>query len=132
MVAELAIPAEVLAEQYFGFMQDLISKIQHRFRFVGLTQKNIAARLKRQPAVISRWLSGQENMTVRTMHDLARAMDCRLEINLVPLDQVRPSNRPIAKKLSMPTTSALSPTMPLEFNVGFSALNSTSTMTFTK
>src|SRR6185312_6554510 len=94
-VATQCIPPEVLAEKYFLLMQDMISKLQHHFRESGLTQKQIAARVGKQPAVVSRCLAGQENITTRTLHDLARGMDCRWEFDLVPLSTLQPSNRPI-------------------------------------
>jgi hypothetical protein len=91
------IPSEVLSEQYHLLLHDLVSQLQHRFREIDLTQKQIGGKIHKQPAVVSRCLAGQENMTVRTMHDLARGMNCRLEISLQPLDKLRPSNRPIQR-----------------------------------
>jgi transcriptional regulator with XRE-family HTH domain len=82
-----------LSEQWFSFVHKLIGQIQHVFRESGLTQKTIAKRLGKRPEVISRCLAGQQNMTIRTMHDLARAMDCRLDIVVTPLRGIRSSNR---------------------------------------
>ena len=83
----------VLAEQWYSFIHKLISQLQHAFRASKLTQKSIADRLGKRPEVVSRCLAGQKNMTIRTMHDLARAMDCRLEIVVRPLSEVTPTNR---------------------------------------
>lgn len=86
------IPPEILAEQWFSFTHRLLGGLQAAFRRSGLSQKDIAKRLDKSPAVISRCLSGQQNMTIRTMHDLARAMDHRLEVHLQPLSELRPTN----------------------------------------
>jgi hypothetical protein len=98
-VTENRIAPEALAEQYYYLLQKLIGKLQDRFRNTpGLTQKTIAQKTGKQEAVVSRCLAGQENMTLRTMHDLARGMDCRLDIELTPLAKIVPANRPIAQR----------------------------------
>lgn len=96
MVAD-RIPEEVLAEQWYGLMHQVIGKVQEAYREAaknGLNQKIIAQRLgKKSPEVISRCLSGQKNMTLRTLHALTRAMDCRLDVSVTQLKEIRPSNR---------------------------------------
>lgn len=92
------IAPDVLAEQWYGFLHGVISKIQETYRRVSkddrINQKTIAKRLGKDPATISRCLSGQTNMTMRTLYELARAMDCRLEISVQPLSELKPANRP--------------------------------------
>jgi transcriptional regulator with XRE-family HTH domain len=92
------IPDEVLAEQWFSFVHGMIGAMQAVFRTAqknrDLNQRKIAERLGRKPSFISRCLSGQQNMTIRTIHDLARAMDCRLEVSFVPLDSLPMANNP--------------------------------------
>ena len=96
-IAEDRIPEEVLAEQWYSLLHQVIGKVQDAYREAaksGLNQKAIAKRLgKKSPEVISRCLSGQKNMTLRTLHELARAMDCRLDVTVTPLSGIRPSNR---------------------------------------
>ena len=70
-------------------MQDVY---RNRRKTHSLSQKVLAEKLGKKPSFISRCLSGQQNMTIRTIHDMARAMDCRLEVNFVPLESLRPSN----------------------------------------
>lgn len=98
MDANVRIPDEVLAEQWFGFVHRLIEGMQLAHRGSAgageISQKEIAERLGKKPSFVSRCLSGQQNMTIRTIHDLARAMDCRLEIAFRPLRSVRRSNNP--------------------------------------
>lgn len=86
-----------LDEQWAAFMQSLVGKLQARLYDLnekeGLKQKDIAERLGRNdPTYISRCLAGQKNMTLRTIHDLARAMDSRLEISFKPYEAMTPTN----------------------------------------
>jgi transcriptional regulator with XRE-family HTH domain len=90
-----SIPEEELGELWFAFNHSILEQLQCRAREMGAageTQKLIAERLGRDPASINRWLRGRSNMTMRTMHDLARAMSCRLKVELQRLDLVKPSN----------------------------------------
>lgn len=87
------ISEDILAEQWFSFIHGMIAKLQVAFRKSGFSQKQVARMLGKQPAVVSRCLTGQQNMTVRTMHDIARAVGCRLEINLVPIRDLKPASR---------------------------------------
>ena len=86
------IPEDELAESWYGFMHDLLVEVQKAYRRAhkdrDLTQAEIAHRLGRDPGFISRCLRGQQNMTVRTMNNIARAMDCRLEVNLKDLHDI--------------------------------------------
>jgi transcriptional regulator with XRE-family HTH domain len=95
-MSDMRIPDETLAEQWYGFVHGLIAEMQSTFRkrhkTKNLSQKGLAERLGKKPSYISRCLSGQQNMTIRTIHDLARAMDCRLEISFRPLETLRPAN----------------------------------------
>lgn len=93
MSAQIRIPDEVLAEQWFGFIHSVISKLQAAYRESGLTQKDIAERTGKAPAVVSRCLSGQQNMTTRTMYELARGMGYRIEVSFQPLDKLQRANR---------------------------------------
>jgi transcriptional regulator with XRE-family HTH domain len=90
------IPEDTLAEQWFGFVQHLLSEMQDIYRVRkkthNLSQKGLAEKLGKKPSFISRCLAGQQNMTIRTIHDIARAMGCRLQITFVPLETLTPSN----------------------------------------
>jgi hypothetical protein len=95
--ADERFPQYVLDEQWFGFVHKLIEQMQIAFRNAQagdqLNQKKIGVRLGKKPSFVSRCLSGQKNMTIRTIHDLARAMDCRLEVTLRPLASLKPVNK---------------------------------------
>ncbi|MER9300465.1 helix-turn-helix domain-containing protein [Mesorhizobium sp. M0621] len=93
-LSETRIPEERLAEQWYGLLHKVISSVQIAYRNAaketGLTQKVMAKRLgMNNPEVISRCISGQKNMTLRTLHNLARAMDCRLDIAITPLSSLK-------------------------------------------
>ena len=77
------IPEEELAELWFSFRQDTLSQLQVAFRDCGMQEKLVAERLGKDPATISRCLRGKENMTLRTMHNLARGMGYRLRVGYV-------------------------------------------------
>lgn len=89
------IPEEELGELWYAFNHNILEQLQNRARELeaaGQTQKLIAERLGRDPASVNRWLRGRSNMTVRTMHDLARAMSCRLQVALQPLESLQKAN----------------------------------------
>lgn len=58
----------------------------------GLDQKQIGDRIGMDDAQLSRILKGDANITLRTMHKIARAVDCRLDIELTDLTTVKKSN----------------------------------------
>src|SRR5262249_20373506 len=91
------ISEDVLAEHWYSFMHQLIGRMQEAFRTARredseLSQKTIAEKLGKPAPFISRCLSGQQNMTIRTIYYIARAMGYRLEITFRPLKSIRPSN----------------------------------------
>jgi transcriptional regulator with XRE-family HTH domain len=91
------ISEDVLAEQWYSFLHQLIGRMQEAFRTArsedsDLSQKAIAEKLGKPAPFISRCLSGQQNMTIRTIHAIARAMGYRLEINFRPIKSIQPSN----------------------------------------
>lgn len=92
------IPKEVLAEQWYSILQTTLGTLQAAFRKCGLTKEAIAHRIGKDPAVVNRCLRGRQNMTLRTMHELARAMGFRLRIELDRLDDLPIANRRPSKE----------------------------------
>jgi ribosome-binding protein aMBF1 (putative translation factor) len=86
VMPEERIPEHDLAELWFSFLHKCIAAMQHAFRQSGLQQKTIAARIGRSASFVSRCLSGQQNMTLRTIHDISRGMGYRLVVNMEPLE----------------------------------------------
>lgn len=89
------IPKEDLAELWFSFNHSVLEQLQataRKLKKKGVTQEVIAERLGIGPAVVSRRLRGRSNMSMRTMHDLARAMNSRLRVAVEDLGSLTPSN----------------------------------------
>ena len=59
----------------------------------GLTKARIASLLQRDPASITRWLSGPGNWTLDTVSDLLLAMDAEMSNEVIPFnDPVIPAS----------------------------------------
>jgi hypothetical protein len=106
------IPPEILAEQWFGFLHSMIAGMQTAYREAqlttpGLNQQVIAQRIGKKASFVSRCLSGQQNMTSRTIHDIGRGMGYRPEILFQALASVTPANQnKVASLIEHPTPSA--------------------------
>ena len=64
-----------------------------RRRAEGMTQKDIAEKLGRDPAWVSRALSGPKNWTMRTMGELAHALDGRVTIRVEAAEDLSAEGR---------------------------------------
>jgi hypothetical protein len=71
-----------------------------------ITRKEIARRLSKDPAQITRWLSAPSNFELDTISDLLLAMDAELDLNIVRfIDHPRPNyTHPIATATNALTT----------------------------
>jgi transcriptional regulator with XRE-family HTH domain len=88
------ISKDLLTLQWYRLLQQVLNKLQLAYRTCGYTQDAIATRIGKDPATVNRCLRGQQaNMTLRTMHDLARGMGFRLRIELDRLDDQPKANR---------------------------------------
>ncbi len=83
---------DILAEQWYSLLQNVLSALQTAFRTSGYTKEALARRIGKDPAAVNRCLKGLQNMTLRTMHELARGMNCRLKIELEPLENLTRRN----------------------------------------
>lgn len=73
-----------LAELWFGFRRKTWRKVVDAVKATGIEQKKLAARIDMDEGQFSKIISGQRNVTLRTLFNVARATDNRLEISLVP------------------------------------------------
>lgn len=64
---------------------DAIAKLWMKRRDEGMTQKDIAVILNRDPAWVSRQLKGPGNWTLRTVGELVEALDGELEVAIADL-----------------------------------------------
>lgn len=58
----------------------------------GVTKKQIAQRLDRDPAQISRWLSAPNNLTLDSISDLLLALDAEMDYEIARFSERAPSN----------------------------------------
>jgi hypothetical protein len=79
------IPEEQLLDQWHEFKHEILEKLLDAYKSGDVQEREIAVRLGKGPSFVSRCLTGNQNMTIHTMHDLARAMNLRLRIELDPL-----------------------------------------------
>jgi plasmid maintenance system antidote protein VapI len=94
----IRIQPEILAEQWFSFVHEMIGGLQAAYRLAqehdpSFNQKVLAERVGLKPSFVSRCLSGQQNMTARTIYTIARGMDYRPQILFQPLWKLTPSNQ---------------------------------------
>lgn len=88
------IPPEMLNAYYLRAMHTFLGELQSAYQATGMTQKDIAERLGISEAYVSRCLRGHKNMTVRTMSNIARAMDGRIDLSVTLLGSLTLTNHP--------------------------------------
>ncbi len=76
---------EYWADRVFSVQAEMLAAYERAMREDGVNQEVIAERLEREPSQISRWLRGLKNPTIRTLSEIALAMDCDLEIKFPAL-----------------------------------------------
>lgn len=98
-------------EQWFAFhlktWRDL-KKIIAKAKEAGVDQKDIAARAGMDPAQLNRILTGKVNVTLRTMHTIARAADHRPKVLFEPLKDLRAPNSPPMSYARIPQSAGYS------------------------
>jgi transcriptional regulator with XRE-family HTH domain len=84
---ELAEDPTFLAE---GAILDFTEAVVLAMKRQGVTRSELAARLGKTPAYVTKLLSGNNNFTIRTMTQVAQALQFSLKVRLV-------SNHPVAR-----------------------------------
>jgi transcriptional regulator with XRE-family HTH domain len=88
------IPERELVADYFDNLHRAFSALKLAFRRSGMTQEALGARLgNADKGLISRWLSGKRNLTLKTLSRMASAMNCALFIEFRPFDQLATNPR---------------------------------------
>lgn len=83
------IPERELVADYFDNMHRAYTALHNTFKLSRLTQDALAILLGgTDRGLISRWLSGKCNLTLKTLSRLASAMQCALIIEFRPFDQM--------------------------------------------
>jgi transcriptional regulator with XRE-family HTH domain len=62
-----------------------IRQVLARMKDQGFTQKDLATRISMDEGQLSRRLRGDYDLQLETLSDLARGLDCRIEVRLTPL-----------------------------------------------
>lgn len=78
------VPSEVSEEVRLS--ADVISRLDYILKTKGITQRELARRMGRSEAVISRWTTGFPNLTLKTIAELSNAVGEPLIV--VPSSQV--------------------------------------------
>lgn len=77
-----------------ALFDELRAVFRRRRQQHGLKQKDIADRLNTHPGTVSRRLKGEENVTLDWVSDFARALDARVEVRIVPLENIQRKHTP--------------------------------------
>jgi transcriptional regulator with XRE-family HTH domain len=70
-----------------------IRKMFHRLKQTGFTQKDLATKLGIDEGMLSRRMRGENDMRLETFSDLARGLDCRIDVRLTSLTEVVSLNK---------------------------------------
>ncbi len=67
---------------------DLLTQIINRRHEINITQKEIAKKMKTNQSAVSRLFNDTSNPRLKTIADLADAMDCYVELELIPYPNI--------------------------------------------
>ena len=67
-----AVPREVMTEEQLS--ADVIARIDFLLKEKGMTQRDLARKLGKSDAVISRWTTGFPNLTLRSIAEISAAL----------------------------------------------------------
>ena len=70
-----------------------IRHVLHEKKQAGFTQKQLAQRLGIDEGLLSRRLKGENDLQLETLADLARGLDCKLEVQVVSLSHPKFANK---------------------------------------
>src|SRR5262249_52313119 len=86
--------------ELLAYRADIKGSIFRQIRFVfsrlkekGFTQKDWAARIDMDEGQLSRRIRGDYDLQLETFSDLARGLDCRIDVRLTPLHDTIQYNR---------------------------------------
>lgn len=68
-----AVPSDISEEVRLS--ADVISRLDYILKTKGITQRELARRMGRSEAVISRWTTGFPNLTLKTISELSAAVE---------------------------------------------------------
>lgn len=86
---------DLLWQDYYANLKTALSSMRKVFRLRaadGMTQDHIAARLGIDKSLVSRRFNGEENHTLKTLSFMASGMNCRLNIQFRPYEELGEGN----------------------------------------
>ena len=103
------IEKSVLWEDYYMNLHDahnsMIMAFEKRAADEGLTADQLAQLLDVDKSLISRRLNGRDNLTLKTLSNMATALRCKLGILFNPYEAIPRSNYPVASPSNPPIMS---------------------------
>jgi transcriptional regulator with XRE-family HTH domain len=84
---------DTLLENWYFFFHQTFARLKVKFLEREISQDELATRLGKNKAFISRCLRGRNNVTLKTMFYIASALGYRMEINFVDLKTVSLVNK---------------------------------------
>jgi transcriptional regulator with XRE-family HTH domain len=99
------LPEGVLWEEYYTNLHQAHRLLRATFLKSGLTQDQLAAKLGVSKSLISKRLNGEANLTLKTLSFMASALNCRLQIEPIPYDEVQGPDLRGKTKSPMTTTT---------------------------
>jgi transcriptional regulator with XRE-family HTH domain len=94
-----------LWDDYYACMHDAYNALRDTFESTGMTQDQLAARLKIDKSLVSRRLNGSENLTIKTLSHMGTGMGYRVVVLFRPYDQMGYNNYYHATPLHNTTSS---------------------------
>lgn len=82
----------------FRQIRQLFARLKER----GFTQKEWAHRIDMDPGQLSRRLRGDYDLQLETLSDLARGLECRISVQLVPIAEAAQQPREFVEAKSTP------------------------------
>ena len=86
--ATQVIPASVFWDDYYESLHIAYNALRQAFNDSGLTQDELAIRTGIDKSLVSKYLNGSENLTIKTLSQMGAGMNYRLVVAYQPYDQL--------------------------------------------
>lgn len=105
-------PRQRKAGRFIGAVRDAFLRVIAADKAFGkrITQQSIALKLGVDRSVVNRWLTGEANLTLRTVGELAWALDCDISFELRRPELELLSNTLVLKPVRIGTVAKISRT----------------------
>jgi ribosome-binding protein aMBF1 (putative translation factor) len=86
-------------KEYNSFMVDLIDLIEDRLEQLGWSRKNLSEHLDKRPSEITKWLSGNHNLTLASLFKLQGALG--IPLVSTELENYRKSQQTVSRSIKV-------------------------------